>query len=435
MLCYKCKIDKSKVDFTKSQFKITNPVCKECRRENNKTLTPEQKRLKQLQRIQQQKINLKDINIDINPYIKKYFELKNADIEFCSQYIDYSKINIDINIPTAIQSVMGTGKTQYVRKIIQEAREQKKTVCYACPNISTIEDTREQLLSNGITVSGYKECNIFDVVLTTIDSIDNFLDRDILIVDEVYSVFEELSLKSNIKSTGVLTAEIETRYRKILEHKNVFILDRFIAPVLRMFNAFQLESDSTKSNEHIVIKNNYKKTKAIYVNNFKIDKVISDIVLEKENNEILIQSSEKRTIETISKKLNVLGIDNLSKTSSTNKGMSNNDFNQSKLKLSSPVISRGVSLTADKVFILDSGRTVGVVSMIQMTDRARNSKVINIKVSNGFKIENKLTLAYSKLVECDINNRILKFISKSDFVEKNHEDTYLYLLKQTYNLV
>ncbi len=429
--CKKCFIVKS--DFTLTEIRRKTYICKECLKKNNQTLTAEQKQDKQRKNIQDQKINLKDISIEINPHIVNYFELKETDIEFCAQYIDYSKIDIDIEIPTAIQSVMGTGKTQYVRYIIQQARKQNKTVCYACPNISTIEDTREQLQSNNITVSSYKDSNISDVVLTTIDSIDKFIDRDILIVDEVYSVFEELSLKSNIQSTGILTAEVETRYRKILEHKNVFILDRFIAPVLRMFNAFQLNPNSTKQNEHIVIKNNYKKTKEIYINEFRIAKIMLDVILDHTDNEILIQSSERRTVEGLNKKLNNLGIPCVIKTSIA-RDLSNTVFNQHNLKLSSPVISRGVSLSADKVWIIDSGRTVGVVGMIQMTDRARNSKVINVKVSNGSKQKNKLLDMYSKLINCDINNRIIRFLRMSDLVESNHKQAYLYLLKQTYSL-
>ena len=434
MLCYKCKTDKDNQSFTPSQFNITNPVCRECRRKNNQTQTPEEKRENKLKKLHHQKTNLKDITVSIHSDIKKYFELNDPDITFCSQYINTDKINIDISVPTAIQSVMGTGKTKYVQKIIELARKEEKTVCYCCPNISTIQDTRQQLRDNGITVSGYKECNITDVVLTTVDSIDKFLDKDILIIDEVYSVFEELGLKSGIQKTGILSSGIETRYRKILEHRNVFILDRFIGPVLRMFDCFQLNGDSTKMRDHQVIHNTYKKTKQILINDFKTDKMVSEVALE-QNNNLLVQSSEKRTIDTFSKKLNARGIDNIIKTSVTNKELSNFDFNKHQLKLASPVICRGVSLNSNKVWIIDSGRTVGVVGMVQMTDRSRDSKVINIKVSNGSKQENALLDEYSKLVECAVTNRMIKFISFNNFIEKNHKNVYLFLLQETYNLL
>jgi len=87
------------------------------------------------------------------------------------------------------------------------------------------------------------------MVISTIDSCDRWLDYDVLIVDEVLSLFSETTLKTeNLKNTDF--AIWNSKYKSIMQHRCPIILDRYVSLVLPLFDA-----------DFFVIRNNYKKTK------------------------------------------------------------------------------------------------------------------------------------------------------------------------------
>lgn len=276
---------------------------------------------------------------------------------------------------------------------------------------------------------------IFDVMLSTVDSCAKHLDRDVLIIDEVFSVWEELGMKTQSNPSGNSESLLHTKYNAIQAHKHIFILDRYINPVIKLFDAFQ-------GNDFQMIHNIYKKPKEIVVHKCKNIRYYNEEILNKidtRKGRYLLQGSIISPLVKFSASLSDLGIDSMLKTSKHNKEMSNENFDKHNIKISSPIISKGVSLSADYVYILDSGTSVGVIGILQMADRARNSTTINIRTLKGNlgKVQ-EIQSTFKQITQLGsniYNKRILEFLEDSRKREEYHDLMVLYCLSDTYDLI
>ena len=346
--------------------------------------------------------------------ISQMFSLE-GDLEFTSEFIDLEKINLPLK-PTAIQSVMGTGKTAYVEYFIRKAQKENLKVLYVCPNISTVQTTLEYLQNKGINAEHYRTATfISEVVISTLDSCDEWMDYDVLIVDEVLSLFAETTFKMN----GVYDVRFDAKYRAIMSHKLPIILDRYVKPVLPLFDQ-----------KFFIVKNNFKKRKQINVIQSRVDRYL-DLVIEKakEGKEITFHSWGIRAIEKLEEKANDehLRIKSIHSQTRTKVG----DLEDAQIKCSTSKISRGVNLSGEIVFLNDEGRTHSFITALQMIDRARDSKEINIRITKDAKKSTSRYYSDIKSVDC-YHHRLKLFDLRIIELEKHYRDVLLFLINDTY---
>jgi len=444
-LCKKCSEeliltdDKKTSNVTPSEYKRSNGKCKECssivnsshrKPKRSKDDKMKDTHTKKVVNGTYKRISLDDLEPDIHNSIRRRFVLQNHKhhIKFYAQYILPEKVQLNIDIPTAIQSVMGTGKTKYVLEAIKQAKEDNKTITYVCPNISTIVTTQKEIENAGYTVYNYKAAKQaikYDISLVTVDSYNKIDSSDILIIDEVFSVFEEMGMKYNNINTITSVLKYQT-YGDLLSHPKVIMLDRYIQPVINLFDCFQ--------KDYMVIENTYKKEKkeiSVQVNG-NLQDTLREIVIMSKQKKVLIQSTEKGQAQKISELLVDNNITHNLKTADDGKNISIEEFDLNDVKIANSIISRGVNLTSDEVYLIDSGRSLGVISTLQMLDRARNSVNIHLKIENG-NIKDKVELLKMyEGIKSEQNNRIAEFLRMGKFVEEHHKETLTYLIKDTY---
>ena len=345
------------------------------------------------------------------------------DLSFTDEFIRYEKIRLPL-VPTAVQSVMGTGKTTYVRYFIEEAKRQNKKVLYICPNTVTVDSTYETLTKNGITAYHYKGENPqiqAEVVVSTIDSCDPWLDYDVIIVDEVLSLFSETNLK--LSNTASIEALLwVSRYKRIMSHPLPIILDRYIAPVLSLFDA-----------SFYKIKNLYQKSKTVYdYSNVSRDKFLDLVIDTAKTKRVTLHTNWISTIERLQEKHSIVG-GSILKAFHSKSDTKLRELKSSTLMCSTSKLSRGVDLSAEEVFLQDTGGTHSVITSLQMIDRARDSKVINIRVPFNKSKGQEVKRYFSSYVPTDKHEiRLHQFDTKMDYLDLNYKEVLYYLVSDTY---
>ncbi len=437
----KCGKECTTTNTTKSQLKRKTPICKECYKKHNAkhntTQTHENKQEKLMSVMVHNRNPIQKVSID--KQIQKHLQLnkQEVNIRFYAKYIDSQKIKsyIDINTPTAIQSTMGTGKTKYVIEIIEQAIKTNKTVIYICPNISTINDTAKKLDDVGIIYTKYTDTKYFDspnIVLSTVDSCNDYLDMDILIVDEVYTVFEEMAFKTIAKDK--VNQNLLHHYYRIMQHKFPFILDRYINPVIRLFDAFQKNFQGCVT-PFRVVENTYKKTKPVHVLEYDRQRDVQNEIHKLLNfypeESIAVHFSEEKSAKKLYNALIDVDLDVGLYTSKQK-----DKIDDYQIMITTSSLSRGNSLCGDSMYLIDSGRTVGVMTLLQMIDRVRDSKSINLYLKEGNLHNdnvNKLYNHHNSLAGHNFVLRIREFLRLVKKMEKHHKAVLQFMVTDTYD--
>ncbi len=186
---------------------------------------------------------------------------------------------------------------------------------------------------------------------------------------------------------------------------------------------------------HTIIQNLYKKKKHINLSTYQEQKQIraeiSAILKLYPDEEISIHFSEERSAASFALALK----EKYHVALYTSKAKE--DIKQAQVKITTSSLSRGYSLTSDTTYLIDSGRTVGVMTLLQMIDRARNAKAINLYLSNGTTKNEALNYLYNKYQEFNSYDYVLRIKSFLDVIkkmEKQHKDVLKFMILDTYDV-
>jgi hypothetical protein len=397
-------------------------ICKECKRRRNQKTNP-----KHRDKYKKQNLNKPLKRIEFMEEINTKPGYQNIH----EQYIQ----SRNYTLPAIVESPMGTGKSQVVIDVINQ--NLGKTIVYLTVNISTLENIHQEFEDRGIEFISHldqqfdlKTYQGVNVITITPDSYHKIPEPDILIVDEVQSVFVEMTSKTEEQLNENFNDELQRKitfidtYKRIINHPNYVLLDAEVPEWLFTFEA------KTK------IKNIYKKSKDIRIyrqdeNRYLQDKFIK-LITKKSKTEVTISvhSDSKRFLSKVKEVLITEGIpENDICLYTADNRVSLDVLNETRIKLISPVISRGVSIKSETVFVFDTGLVLHPYVIFQMVDRARESKVIHIGLST-----NKKPKKQKYVIQTILGNHILsKYQQLETTNEENRIDYIINLLQKNYS--
>lgn len=349
-------------------------------------------------------------NISIN---NNYFNLSD-DIK---NIVDAS-INDKKSI-LVIKGVMGSGKSNIIEYI------KKPRILYISMRRSLSYDIKEKYkckhylenLNHFVNKDTYRPGDSLVVQIDSLYKINpNYFDY--VVIDE----FESFCLYTQNNMVNSCDYYMKNMYiiKELFNNKNIIIADAFI-------NNFSLDLYFSDRKKYI-ISNEYKDNSQVYIYEHKhtFISMIEQVCYTKKDDEIVSCSfgtlNEMKTIKKMleDKNLKVLSLD--SSTSDDVKELASSmfkmrDVNSYDVIMFSPTITVGISILNNIThhFHFDSGKSIDVISSVQMTKRARLAKHIHVFLAGNRK---------SKIYDINIlDNELVKSIDTASNIELFNYDT------------
>jgi len=342
---------------------------------------------------------------------------------------------------------MGTGKSAILGEVISQARKLNLRILFLTNRISLADDI-EQKYNNikhylGTELEGNNYTRGDDLVCQ-IDSLYKFSTKffDVVIMDETSTtMLHLLSLEHHQKA---ISTKIFSLYKKKLVLADAFIFDDMVLP-------FSKNSKNSKKSKILNIHNSYRDDIDLELFGQK-DNFIFNLIEEAKIQPLTFSSGSMiiiNIVRTILEQNNITSITISSETSKEQKQLIYKSFNQMKPKyqvlMYSPSLTVGVS-NLNKInthYHFDSGRSMNVLSSIQMIKRTREAKNIKMFLDE--------TLQYRSTSLEQIENTLSDFNKQDDdgddigisipgmefakiqrlynIMENRHKITFLHLLK------
>ncbi len=433
--------NKAKANVSPSEYKRKTPRCKCCMKINNAISN---KKHKEKNKENYHKKREYCMNKPLEKTETEHFGNRPRKAGFTNIYEQYLTPRI-YELPAVVESPMGTYKTQAVIDVILQNPD--KCIVYLTANHTTLNSTQEVLKSKNIpyiphTDKQFQEKTFIKkpgVITITPDSYHQLTFKpDILIIDEVHSVFIEAVTNKTEKNALSMNPhkrlnQLIDTYTRIIDHECYLLLDAKVEYSLFRTPPIQL------------IKNLYKKEKEIniyepqpYIRDKFQEKFISEVLESFDTQEtVSLQSDSVGYLDDTYQKLKlVLTTEQFQEvvifTGHHNNKMKIKELNTYKIKLMSPKISRGVSVKSDIAYVYDTGRVLHPYIIFQMVDRARNSRVIHLGLNENKKPQSDFILSENIKAHKIKDHPLLKFQEQQQITESDRVNYIIELIDINY---
>lgn len=344
-----------------------------------------------------------------------------------------------------IRSAMGTGKSNIISYVIQEAQSQDMRILVITNRISVAEDFSSKY---NLKVYNKDKYQIGDSIICQYDSLwkYNIKQFDIIILDEFISLL--LHSRNNLGNSPINYAKFFATFNKKILIADAFITGYEQKLVMKKGNALMLDNEF-KDDANLMLYENF---------NFFVQMILK----KAKETKITVSCTSLNIIKALQLLLVKHGVRVVTLTSETplvSKQLVYKHFDKSENDLwdcliFSPTLTVGVSNmnNVSNHFHYDSAMSCDVISSIQMIKRTRKAKNVHLFLKNRF---NPLKTKYEDLRDSYLNEigkyaennfmfelndfgepRVSKVGKRAilidvfrNILEVNHKDALLYLLK------